>query len=147
MRNILEFGGLSVNKYNTEQRKLLLELFQDSEHQTFSAQDIQILLKDKEVSMSSIYRNLAEMEREGLVCKVNEKNRPGALYQYVDPHHCAGVIHFKCQSCEATYHLDKNISQMIMGIAKDMHGFMVNESGAFLYGECDKCSQKAKEKI
>lgn len=131
-----------MSKYKTEQRKTLLDLFEHSKHYAFSAGQIQEALCDKEVSISAIYRNLSEMVEEGLLCKVSEKNRPGTLYQYVDPEHCVGVIHFKCQSCNETFHLDRNISQMIISLAKDNFAFNVNGKAAFLYGECDNCSQK-----
>ncbi|MFI3326432.1 MAG: transcriptional repressor [Clostridia bacterium] len=131
-----------MSKYITEQRKVLTTLFKNNNHRTFSAAEVQQILSDKDVSISAIYRNLSEMEKEGLLCKVSEKNRQGTLYQYVDPEHCAGIIHFKCQSCDATYHLDRNISQMIMAVAKDAFSFQVNGSSAFLYGQCADCSQK-----
>ncbi len=129
-----------MNKYSTEQRKKLISLFEGNPHQTFSAQDIAASLYDQGISTSAIYRNLSEMVKDGLLCKVSEKNRAGSLYQYMDPNHCAGVIHFKCENCGATFHLDRNISQMIMGVALDNHGFKVNGTSAFLYGICEKCS-------
>ncbi len=131
-----------MSKYKTEQRKKLITLFENNQHHTFSVQDIAQALSDQEISTSAIYRNLSEMVKEGLVCKVSEKNRSGSLYQYVDPTHCAGVIHFKCESCDATFHLDRNISQMVMGVAKDELSFLVNGTSAFLYGKCSNCTQK-----
>lgn len=131
-----------MSKYRTEQRKKLITLFENNQHRTFSVQDIATALSEQDVSMSAIYRNLSEMVNEGLLCKVSEKNRSGSLYQYVDPEHCAGIIHFKCESCDATFHLDRNISQMIIGIACDQHAFAVNGASAFLYGKCEKCARK-----
>lgn len=128
-----------MNKYSTEQRKKLVELFEANPHHTFSAQDIATALQDQDISTSAIYRNLSEMVKEGLLCKVSEKNRTGSLYQYVDPNHCVGIIHFKCEICGATFHLSRNISQMIMGVALDDHAFHVNGSSAFLYGICHNC--------
>ncbi len=134
-----------MSKYQTEQRKKLVTLFENSPHQTLSAQDIAVALNDQSISISAIYRNLAEMVEDGLLCKVSEKNRSGSLYQYMDPNHCAGIVHFKCDSCNATYHLDRNISQMIMGIAQDSFSFEINGTAAFLYGKCSKCSHKNNE--
>ncbi len=131
-----------MSKYQTEQRKKLVTLFENSPHQTLSAQDIAAALHDQGISVSAIYRNLSEMVNDGILCKVSEKNRSGSLYQYVDPHHCAGIIHFKCDSCDATYHLDRNISQMLIGIAHDQFSFDLNGNAAFLYGKCKKCSQQ-----
>lgn len=133
-----------MSKYQTEQRKKLISLFKGNRHRTLSVQDIAIALDGQGISTSAIYRNLSEMVRDGLLCKVSEQNRAGSLYQYVDPEHCAGVLHFKCESCDATFHLDKNISQMIINIAKEYHNFSVNGSAAFLYGKCENCIQNQK---
>ncbi len=131
-----------MNKYQTEQRKKLVSLFEGNPHQTLSAQDIATALSEHDISISAIYRNLSEMVKDGIICKVSEKNRSGSLYQFIDSEHCAGIIHFKCENCGSTYHLDKNISQMIMGIASDQFAFQVNCSASFLYGYCKNCSQK-----
>lgn len=131
-----------MSKYQTEQRKKMINLFENCPHQTLSAQDILSHIQDQDISISAIYRNLSEMVKDGILCKVSEKNRSGSLYQYVDPNHCAGIIHFKCDSCDATYHLDRNISQMLIGIAQDNFSFELNGSAAFLYGKCKNCSQK-----
>ncbi len=130
-----------MSKYQTEQRQILLELFKSSEHKSFSAVDIFNELKNDDISISAIYRNLKEMESDKLICKVNQKGRSETLYHYVNPKSCIGVIHFKCENCENTYHLNKHISSMISNIAKDEFNFSLNSSGTFLYGKCPKCAQ------
>ncbi len=130
-----------MNRYQTEQRKKLLKLFKDREHCSLSAQDVYNELADKEISMSAIYRNLADMENEGLICRVEEKNRTGALYHYVNPSSCVGIIHLKCRSCDCTVHLNEHISKMVIGIARDDYKFNVNNCGAYIYGQCENCSQ------
>ncbi len=128
-----------MSRYNTEQRKKLITYFENSNHKTISAQELFLELSSSGISMSAIYRNLAELESQGVICKVLEKNRKDALYQYINPKSCVGIIHLKCSDCEETIHLDKNISQMLFNISMDNHLFKINESGAFLYGECLKC--------
>ncbi len=128
-------------KYQTEQRKRLISFFENSNHRTLSAQEIYSELGDQDISISAIYRNLAEMEKDGLLCKISEKNRQGALYQYVNPDTCMGIIHLKCQSCQSTFHLNKHVSQMIIGLAQDDFNFTVNDAAAVIYGQCKNCSQ------
>ncbi|MFI3212294.1 MAG: transcriptional repressor [Eubacteriales bacterium] len=131
-----------MSKYKTEQRKKLITLFENNIHRTLSAQDIATALDGQGISTSAIYRNLTEMVDEGLLCKVSSQNRSGSLYQYVDPNHCVGVIHFKCEKCDATFHLDRSISQMIMNIAKEHYHFSINGGSAFLYGRCENCDSR-----
>lgn len=133
-----------MSKYQTEQRKKLVAFFQKSPHQSFSVQELSDSLKDDQISMSAIYRNISEMVQDGLLCKVSDKKRSATLYQYIDPEHCEGVIHFKCQSCDNTFHLKKTISQMVIALAQEDFDFHVNGSSAFLYGECQNCSKQHK---
>ncbi len=130
-----------IMKYQTEQRQKLLNLFKNNHHHSFSATDILSEFKDEDISISAIYRNLKDMEKEGLICKIAEKGRSEAVYHYVDPDSCVGIIHLKCESCDNIYHLNKHISNMLIGIANDEHNFSINHSGAFLYGKCENCSQ------
>lgn len=120
----------------------MLVLFQESNHHSLSAQEIAQLLKDDNVSMSSIYRNLAEMEKSGLICKVSEKNRAGALYQYINPDSCRGIIHLKCENCDQTYHLEKCVSDMIFAMAESSFQFHLSSSMPILFGQCHECKNR-----
>ncbi|MFI3243623.1 MAG: transcriptional repressor [Akkermansia sp.] len=132
-------------KYQTKQRKSILDLFELSGHRALSAQDVAASLGDDSISISSIYRNLAEMEKTGLLCRVSEKNRGAALYQYVNPQSCSGIIHLKCQDCQETYHLDCCVSDMVFAMAEKNFHFQVNHSTPFLLGLCERCRAKAAD--
>lgn len=133
-----------MSKYQTEQRKKLLELFAKNPHKSFSIQEITDFLQDFKISTSSIYRNISEMVNDGVLHKVSEKNRSTTVYRYVDPIHCEGIIHFKCQNCDKTYHLNRSISHMVIDFADEEFSFNVYGASAFLYGECNNCSQKQR---
>ncbi len=130
-----------MSKYQTEQRQKLLNFFKNSEQESFSVSDIQKNFDYEDISVSAIYRNLKTMENEGLICKVIDGKKAEALYHYVNPDICLGVIHLKCDSCDKTFHLNKHISSMVINYAKDELKFSINGLSAFLYGKCDNCSQ------
>ncbi len=138
-----------MKKYRTKQRDKLIEYFERDVHRSVSAQDIYRELNEEEqgelISLSAIYRNLAEMEKEQLLCKVSKNGETRALYQYVHPTGCCGVIHLKCEECEETLHLDKSVSQMIFSMAQNQFQFFLNGSSAYLYGKCSLCTQKAAQ--
>ncbi len=110
-------------------------------HESFSARQIAEKLKDDDVSVSAIYRNLSSMEKDGLLCRVTNTANREALYQYIDPDVCVGVVHLICDNCSATYHLDRNVSKMMCSMALDSFGFSVNKQKAVIYGLCNNCSQ------
>ena len=128
-------------KYQTEQRKILLDLFQQDNHKTYSAHDILLELPDAGISLSAIYRNLKALEKEGVICKSNDPKQTEARYHYISSQDCVGIIHLKCEVCDKTYHLNRHVSNMIFELAKDDINFSLNKSGAFLYGKCDNCLQ------
>ena len=137
----LKYGGYTMIKYHTVQRKVLLSLFEKDNQRSYSVQDILDAIPEEGISKSAVYRNLKAMEEEGLICKVNDPKQAEAQYHYLNPNGCKGVIHFKCESCDKIYHLNPHISNMIYTYAKDDLGFSLNKSGAFLHGKCENCSQ------
>ncbi len=128
-----------MKKYNTEQRKLLIDFFKNSSHNSLSAADVYNALKDSGIGMSSVYRNIAEMEAEGIIRRVSEKTNNKSLYQYIHPEHCIGIVHLICEKCNATFHLNRHISHMLTNIALENNNFHINEGNAVLYGTCENC--------
>ncbi len=130
-----------MSRYKTEQRQKLLEIFKNNGHQYLSASDIQKKCSNEDISLSAIYRNLKSMEQDGLISKVIDGQKSEAHYHFVDPDCCVGSIHLKCESCDRVYHLNRHISNMIFGFAKDELNFSINNVAAFLQGKCENCSQ------
>ena len=128
-------------KYQTEQRKVLISLFEKDGHRTYSAHDIISAIPDAGISLSAIYRNLKALENDGIISKINDPKQAEARYHYLNKQDCVGVVHLKCENCNQIYHLNRHISDMIFALAKDELNFLLNKSGAFLYGKCKNCSQ------
>ena len=49
--------------YQTEQRKILLDFFSKNKDKIFSAEEISNKLKDSNISVSAVYRNLNSLEK------------------------------------------------------------------------------------
>ena len=72
--------------YMTEQRKKLFEFFKSHPDMTISARDLAAQLVAEEhakISVSAVYRNLAMLEREGLILRSPGKNNRENVYRYV----------------------------------------------------------------
>ncbi len=130
-----------MNGYSTDQRKVLVSFFKQNIHETFSAKQLETVLGSDVISKSAIYRNIASMEKEGLLFRVASENTSEKLYRYVDHESCCGVIHLICEKCNTTHHLSKHVSEMISGLAVENFNFTVNKQKAVIYGLCDNCSQ------
>ncbi len=84
------------------------------------------------------------MAREGLLRRVATENTKEALYQYIDPKSCLGVVHLVCDKCSKTHHLNRRVSELVKNMAIDDFGFVVSEHKAIIYGTCENCSQIAE---
>ncbi len=127
-------------KYATRQRKALIKFFTNNLHKQFTAAEIFNQLKDEDISLSAIYRNLLDMEDEGIISKFLSKDKKDTYYQFFDEEECRGIIHLVCLRCKETYHMDKNISNEVIQSIKNNNAFTVSLHAATLYGTCNYCN-------
>ena len=85
-----------MSRYSTRQRKLLLDYLSAHPHQLLSAGEIARDLREREVSLSAVYRNLAQLEAEGkifvirpefpvLVSRVEQSGKPVSICRAICP--------------------------------------------------------------
>ena len=130
--------------YKTKQRDALLRILEEHHDEMLSVTEIAAALEGEAVSLASIYRNLAELEKEGAVRKVAKSGYREAYYQYVDCDTCKGHIHLSCVECGATEHLDEEAADSIASsLASNAH-FALDPDSTVLYGVCGKCLARHK---
>ena len=86
--------------YMTEQRKKLFEFFKSHPDMTISARDLAAQLVAEEhakISVSAVYRNLAMLEREGLILRSPGKNNRENVYRYVSKSSWAATPVFRAK--------------------------------------------------
>lgn len=132
--------------YKTEQRARLLEFFEAHPHDTFCAKDICSALADSGISVSAIYRNLASMEKEGLLRCHAERDSRDRYYQFVDRVHCGDAIHLTCVECGSTFHLDPSVAKRMQSALEQSEGFCISKTLTVLYGTCKSCAESEKVK-
>ena len=104
--------------YMTEQRKKLFEFFQSHPDMTISARDLAAQLVAEEhakISVSAVYRNLAMLEREGL------------------------ILHITCLKCGRTTHMTQKISDKLLRDVLRGDKFDIDLSKTTVYGVCKDC--------
>ena len=94
-----------MSGYATEQRKLLMLFLQCHPDECFSAAEIAEALSDASVSLSAVYRNLAYLEREGLINRQVKAGRRESFYQFVAAAACRNCLHLSCVKCGSVHHL------------------------------------------
>ena len=131
-----------LNKYMTRQRKILLSFLSAHADRQLSARQIAESLQEENISVSAVYRNLAELANEGKVRKISKSKSREIFFQYTDNEACRDCLHLYCKSCGRTYHMDtKEADSLVENLARN-EGFAVDKTATVLYGTCEDCLNK-----
>ena len=127
--------------YQTEQRKILLDFFNKNKDKIFSAEEISNKLKNENISVSAVYRNLSDLEKSGKVRKTAKNGDRKSYYQFVDCDSCKGHLHMSCKKCGQTLHLGEEETNLIMNNLMKNAKFCIDKDSTVLYGLCEKCEK------
>lgn len=138
---VIKMKGPVTNmpKYVTKQRTQLLDFFEHNHDCLHTAREIAEQMADDNISVSAIYRNLADLEAEG---KLRKATRPGVrdvYYQYIDADACRNQLHLSCEKCGKTFHASEAVSSELLNILSKCDSFAVDKSTTVLYGLCKDC--------
>lgn len=125
--------------YNTEQRTALLTFLTDNPDKTFCAKEIALALAGKNISKSSVYRNLAELEAEQKIKRVTRPGTKEAYYQFYDNSECKNHIHLSCTKCGKIFHLESEQTEKLVNEVEEADGFEISRGETTLYGVCKDC--------
>ncbi len=138
-----KFGVTVLPKYITKQRKALLNFLKKHSDEPLSVKMISSALENENISPSSIYRNIAMLEAEGVV-KYFAKNSAGDnLYRYVKSEHCQNSLHMACRSCGKCFHMDNIQAEKLIKDIEKNSGFLIEKSETMLYGICENCKKQS----
>lgn len=136
---------MTGNGYATASRKKMLDFLKQSSERTVTAAEISNYLKENgsEVNVTTIYRYLDKLEKEGTVIKYVAEKGNQAAYQYVElGHHCEEHLHLKCMECGKIIHLECEFMKEIATHIERDHGFVLQCKNSILYGTCEACRRK-----
>lgn len=126
-------------KYMTKQRKILLEYLERHADEELSARKIEAELSGGGVSISAVYRNLSDLEKEGKVRRISKSGSREVFYLYTDAHECRESLHLSCKKCGKTYHMDSRCAEMLINSLAQNDDFTIDKSDTVLYGVCRDC--------
>ncbi|MGN0141746.1 MAG: Fur family transcriptional regulator [Roseburia sp.] len=136
---------MAGNGYATASRRKILDFLQNNSDRTVTVGDIGDYLRESgsEVNVTTIYRYLDKLEKEGTVIRYVTEKGGQTAYQYVElGHHCEEHLHLKCVKCGCIIHLDcAFMGEIAEHIRKD-HGFALQCRNSILYGVCKNCGEK-----
>ena len=121
----------------TSSRRMLLEvLFQADDH--LSAEEIGALVQQRapDVHISTIYRNLEELQALGVVVHTHLGHGP-ATYQLASAAHA----HFICEDCGKMIEAPDELFRGLARTAWDRLGFRIDPHHFAILGRCAECAQ------
>ena len=128
--------------YATASRKKILEYLRNNSDRTVTAAGIHAHLVQNEspVNITTIYRYLDKLAKEGTVIKYAAEKGGQAAYQYVEHgHRCEEHLHLQCVRCGGIIHLECAFMNEIAEHIREDHGFLLQCKNSILYGTCKKC--------
>lgn len=139
---------MSVVRYNTKQRKLILAVIERNSDRHITADDVYLSLihENNPVGKATIYRHFERLEREGILIKYSSVDGASACYQHAPPSGKKSVhYHMKCEQCGKLFHLDCSFLNQISDHFSEHHKFDLNSLKTVFYGICSECRKKNKD--
>lgn len=126
-------------KYFTKQRKILQTYLEGQVDQELSAKKVAEDLKDAGVSLSAIYRNLADMEREQRVVQCHKEGSREFYFRYIGTSECHQQFHLSCRLCAKIEHVSLEESLFLQERIAQQCSFQVDLPNTVFYGICKQC--------
>ena len=131
-----------MSGYNTKQRRALLAFLGEHPDELLTARQMADALAEKQISLSAVYRSLAQLEAEEKVRRSAKSGSHEAFYQYLDAKGCKGALHMSCVKCGKTFHMaDSNAALFAKHLAQSEQ-FTLDAADTILYGTCSDCKEK-----
>lgn len=136
-------------KYNTSQRKVLLDFLTTNSEHSFTIDEISEQIKIFSANppgKSTIYRLMPQLAEEGIVKKFIENPGDKATYQLMNGSCCHNHMHMKCVKCGKFFHMSNEESDRLLKSIRAFSDFDVDPGATLLFGRCSECLENDSER-
>ena len=91
------------------------------------------------ISISTVYRNVNNLVREGIIKRFQKKAQRKFLYQYIGDDTCSEHLHLKCNKCGRILHMDNDSAKSVLNAVKSSYDFEIDKASTVLFGACISC--------
>ena len=124
----------------SKQRQIILETLQENVvHPNAESLYKKVLVKDSSISKGTLYRNLNQLAKEGIIKKIDGLE----LASHFD-HNTHEHYHFICEKCRKVYDIDKNSIPEFTNQGNIPNGFKVTWQDILFRGICPECTDLKK---
>jgi len=122
-------------RVTTGRRRLLEVLFTSADHRTAEELAAEVQSRAPDIHLSTIYRNLDELERLGVIVHTHLGHGP-ATYHLASSAHG----HLVCERCGATVEAPEELFRGLSRGARTRFGFRIDPRHFAVFGRCSNCS-------
>ena len=132
-----------MTTYNTKQSQVILDILKKNSKKDLTAEQIlqYVNKKEKVCGLTTIYRQLKTLVMENKIKKYYIANNSSCFYQYISDVECHDHLHFKCEKCGKTLHLEKFDVHSINTALSKQYDIAIDTSKTVLYGLCKRCQK------
>ncbi len=130
--------------YTTASRTKILEYLKAHQETTVAAKDIHqyLIEENSEANVTTIYRYLDKLVKDGIVNKYVSDKVKKAVFQYAGQgEKCHQHLHLQCLECGKIIHMDCAFMGEISRHIQDEHHFQLSCEKSILYGRCRECQK------
>lgn len=124
---------------NYAKRNAILECLSKTKAHPSADEVHRMLMRERsDISLATVYRNLALFKKEGMIQSVATVNGTERYDYNTEPH-----VHFICRECEAVIDLDEmEIPPQLTDSAIELSGGLVEQCNLSFIGVCKCCKSK-----
>ncbi len=131
---VLALVRASGGRATTSRRVLLEVLFGSSDHRSVEDLAAAVQARSPEVHLSTIYRNLEELERLGVIAHTHLGHGPAAYQLASDAH-----SHLLCERCGRRFEAPEELFAGLARKAAERYGFTIDPRHFAILGRCADC--------
>ena len=127
--------------YNTKPKEYILNFLKNHKNRRFSIKEMYdyIINEGYNINLTTIYRNVNSLEKEGSLLKHQGNDTSFATYQYVENKDCLAHFHFECIKCGRVSHLGAKETNDFLKLIKNKLYFTVEPQNTYIRGLCNNC--------
>lgn len=135
VEDALDLVRRAGGRVTPSRRSLLRALFKSKGHVTAEDLAAQLQLESPDIHMSTVYRNLEELERLGVVVHAHFGHGPATYHLATSVHG-----HFVCEECGKLIEVPDNLFDGVAKKAASEFGFTIDPHHFAMLGRCADCS-------
>ena len=134
----------NIVKRNTKQKEEIIKFLENNDNIHLSVSDIQEGTNNL-VGLTTTYRILNDLSKDGILIKHRLENNQGFCYQYNKDKYCLKKhYHLICEICNKVIHYENNKLEKLCMAINNEYDFNIRVDKLVFYGICNKCKEREK---